>query len=566
MKLSFRRRLFLYFALLFAVFTAGIALFEQSRERIIRTEGLEEKLDIYANFIQSILSTKGEYKDAIKQLNTTLPPELRITIIDLQGTVLYDNKIDEYSKLECHASRSEIIEAEKTGKGTAIRNSDSTKHPYLYYAKKFGEIYVRVALPYNLQLEQFLKPDNLFLYFLLILFMVSLFFIHKITQQFGNSVKRLRDFTLRPDNSDISFGEDELGEIGKKISDSYRQLEDNKKKLSLEKNKLLQHIHISEEGICFVSSTQQVELYNGLFIRYLNQLTQEPKSNPAAILEDDAFAVLHQFLQQAEERYLETQIEKHGKIFSMRTNIFEDQSFEIILTDITRREKAKKLKQEMTGNIAHELRTPVTSVRAYLETVLEQSLPEERKEHFIRQAYHQTLTLSEMIKDMGIIAKMEEAPDSFTLEKINLPQLLNDLKTEQCGNFARNHIQMDWQLPEKLIITGNLNLLTSIFRNLIENSVRYAGEHIRINTALIDEDSDFYYFSFYDTGKGVAKEAHLNRIFERFYRVQEGRTRDTGGSGLGLSIVKNAIHFHKGSICAKNRKGGGLEFLFHLRK
>ncbi len=566
MKLSFRQRLFLYFALLFAVFTAGIALFEQSRERIIRTEGLEEKLDIYANFIQSILSTKGEYKDAIKQLNTTLPPELRITIIDLQGTVLYDNKIDEYSKLECHASRSEIIEAEKTGKGTAIRNSDSTKHPYLYYAKKFGEIYVRVALPYNLQLEQFLKPDNLFLYFLLILFMVSLFFIHKITQQFGNSVKRLRDFTLRPDNSDISFGEDELGEIGKKISDSYRQLEDNKKKLSLEKNKLLQHIHISEEGICFVSSTQQVELYNGLFIRYLNQLTQEPKSNPAAILEDDAFAVLHQFLQQAEERYLETQIEKHGKIFSMRTNIFEDQSFEIILTDITRREKAKKLKQEMTGNIAHELRTPVTSVRAYLETVLEQSLPEERKEHFIRQAYHQTLTLSEMIKDMGIIAKMEEAPDSFTLEKINLPQLLNDLKTEQCGNFARNHIQMDWQLPEKLIITGNLNLLTSIFRNLIENSVRYAGEHIRINTALIDEDSDFYYFSFYDTGKGVANEAHLNRIFERFYRVQEGRTRDTGGSGLGLSIVKNAIHFHKGSISAKNRKGGGLEFLFHLRK
>ncbi len=566
MKLSFRQRLFLYFALLFAVFTVGIALFEQSRERIIRTEGLEEKLDIYANFIQSILYTKGEYKDAIKQLNTILPPELRITIINMQGTVLYDNKIDEYSKLESHASRSEIIEAKKSGKGTAIRNSDSTKHPYLYYAKKCGEIYVRVALPYNLQLEQFLKPDNLFLYFLIILFMVSLFFIHKITQQFGNSVKRLRDFTLRPDNSDISFGEDELGEIGKKISDSYRQLEDNKKKLSLEKNKLLQHIHISEEGICFVSSTQQVELCNGLFIRYLNQLTQESKSNPAAILEDDAFAVLHQFLQQAEDKYLETQIEKHGKIFSMRTNIFEDNSFEIILTDITRREKAKKLKQEMTGNIAHELRTPVTSVRAYLETVLEQSLPEERKEHFIRQAYHQTLTLSEMIKDMGIIAKMEEAPDSFALEKINLPQLLNDLKTEQCGNFARNHIQMDWQLPENLIITGNLNLLTSIFRNLIENSVRYAGEHIRINIALINEDSDFYYFSFYDTGKGVANEAHLNRIFERFYRVQEGRTRDTGGSGLGLSIVKNAIHFHKGSISAKNRKGGGLEFLFHLRK
>lgn len=95
---------------------------------------------------------------------------------------------------------------------------------------------------------------------------------------------------------------------------------------------------------------------------------------------------------------------------------------------------------------------------------------------------------------------------------------------------------------------------------------QYAGEGIEIRVSKYKEDKDFYYFSFYDTGIGIYDETHLTRLFERFYRINEGRTRDTGGTGLGLSIVKNAVAFHKGTITAKNRKEGGLEFLFQLHK
>lgn len=567
MKWNFRQRLFLYFAILFAVFTVGIALFEHSRERAIKTEGLEEKLDVFAELIHSALSTEpGNYADELHKLRATLPNDLRVTIISGEGKVLYESAIDNFSSMENHANRIEIKTAVIKGNGTDIRESESTHRPYLYYAKMFDNQFVRVALPYDIQLQQFLKVNNLFLYFLIVLFLLTLFIIHKITQQFGNSIQRLRDFALHPGNSNISFVEDELGEIGKRIADSYHQLEENKKKLSLEKQKLLQHILISEEGICFVSSSQEVEFYNGLFVQYLNQLVDESGSSPQAVLKDDTFALLHQFLEQTNEKYFETQIKKRGKIFSLRANIFEDKSFEIMLTDITQQEKTKQLKQEMTGNIAHELRTPVTSVRAYLETILEQPLPEDQKHHFIQQAYYQTVTLSEMIKDMSIIAKMEEAPDSFSLEKVDLSSLLLTLKNEQTENFERKHIRMESQLPENLVINGNSNLLTSIFRNLIENSVRYAGENIKINVSVINEDKDFYYFSFFDTGMGIKNEIHLNRLFERFYRVQEGRTRETGGSGLGLSIVKNAVLFHKGNISVKNRKEGGLEFLFTLKK
>ncbi len=100
----------------------------------------------------------------------------------------------------------------------------------------------------------------------------------------------------------------------------------------------------------------------------------------------------------------------------------------------------------------------------------------------------------------------------------------------------------------------------------MNSSFRYAGENIDIIISCYGDDRDFYYLSFADTGAGIAEEQHLNRLFDRFYRITEGRTRDTGGTGLGLSIVKNAIAFYKGTIVAKNRAGGGLEFLFQLPK
>ncbi|KXK47851.1 MAG: ATPase [Bacteroidetes bacterium OLB10] len=567
MKLSFRQRLFIYFAVLFTVFTVGIAIIEQSQEKDYKTEALKEKLDVYTNIIQAAISGNSLKPEiAVASVKQMLPSDLRITLIDAKGNVHYDNKVDDYSQMDNHLNREEIQLALQNGTGSYIRESESTHQPYLYYAKKTGDTYIRVALQYNIQLQRFLKADNLFLYLLIALFAISLWVIHRITRQFGTSIQQLRDFALQPSAHSTNFSSDELGEIGKKISENYQQAEEGKKNLQLEKQKLLQHISISEEGICFISAAHQVEFHNGLFMHHLNQITDTPQSNPAVILQDEIFSSLHQFLSSPQENYFETQIKKQGKIFSLRASVFEDRSFEVILTDITQHEKTKQLKQEMTGNIAHELRTPITSIRAYLETILEQSLPEDKQQHFITQAYQQTLTLSEMIKDMGLLAKMEEAPNTFALENVKLIPLLEQLKTDVGDSLKQKNIQWHWQLPDNITIRGNASLLNSIFRNLIENSIRYAGESIEINLSVFNEDPEFYYFSFYDTGMGIPNESQLNRLFERFYRVQEGRTRDTGGSGLGLSIVKNAIQFHRGSITAKNRTNGGLEFIFTLHK
>lgn len=568
-RLTYRYKIMLGFVALFAVFSIGVIVFEQTRERDFKTEMLKNRLDTYADMTHAALAENPQRQGVLDSMLLLFPKNIRLTLVDQQGQVLFDNAIKETSHLENHAGRPEIIQAQKKGNGTHIRVSTSNNLEYLYYAKQFPHYYIRVALPYDIEVRHSLQADNLFLYYILALFVAMLFLIHYVSGRIGKSIKQLRDFVVHSDEeiiSEYNFPKDELGEIGMKITENYHQLKESKKVIATEHEKLLQHVYTSEEGICFFSAEKKVEFYNGLFIQYLNMLTDEPNSDPSVIFSDTTFSEINTFLSEKTSNYFETQIRKHGKDFSLRVNRFDDHKFEVILNDITKQEKTRRLKQEMTGNIAHELRTPVTSIRGYLETIMEQPLDDEKKRYFVTQAYNQTMVLSELIQDMGLITKIEEAPQSFKMETVNISQLLERLKHDLSIPLQEKGIDMQWNIPEQLQVKGNPNLLYSIFRNLTDNAIRYAGEHVKIRVSQYNEDKDFYYFSFSDNGVGILDESHLPRLFERFYRINEGRTRDTGGSGLGLSIVKNAIAFHKGTIVVKNKAEGGLEFLFKLGK
>lgn len=571
MRTNYKQKIFLYFVFIFALFAIGIAFLEQTRERGYKTAALEDKLDDYANIVNRMME---EYPNDLSQVDSLLrffPPNIRLTLVDRHGTVLYDNVVQTIQNMENHANRPEILAARKTGKGSDIRVSVSNENKYLYYAKQFTSYYIRVALPYDIQVRHILKPDSLFLYYILALFIVILLLINVVAGRFGKSIRGLRDFTQAVEQGNVQnrihFPQDELGEIGAKIAENYRNLKESKKEIDLEREKLLQHVLTSEEGLCFFSSQKTVEFYNGLFIQYLNTIIDEANSNPAVVFTDASFAKVASFLFQKEvkENYFETQINKQGKTFAVRVNIFDDRSFEIVLNDITKKEVMRRMKQEMTGNITHELRTPVTGIRGCLETILEHQLEPEKKQYFIERAYNQVLALSEIIQDMSLITKIEDAPQSFKLEAVSISELLENLRRDLEISLREKNIRMEWNM-ENIVVKGNRNLLYSIFRNLTDNVIRHAGTHVNVFINKYNEDKDFYYFSYSDTGPGIPGEQHLNRLFERFYRINEGRTRDTGGSGLGLSIVKNAISFHKGSIVAKNKPDGGLEFLFNLPK
>ena len=569
MRLSYRQKIFLYFFVIFVLFTLGIIIVEQSNERKFKTETLEARLNTYADIVNaSLVGQHGDNVQGLDSLIMLFPQNIRLTLINKQGQVLYDNTLNDTVQVENHAQRPEILLAKEKGIGSNIRTSTTNNLEYLYYAKQFSSYYVRVALPYDVQVQHFLKGNDEFLYYILAFFVLMLVLINYLSNRFGKSIKQLRDFAQTEGNTMLKFPDDELGEIGTKITENYRQLKESKQTIALEREKLLQHVHSSEEGICFFSPHKSVEFFNGLFIQYLNIIADESNSEPKIVLTDPAFDKLNAFLSQSDrhENYFETQILKHGRAFMVRVNVFEDGGFEVIINDITKQEKTRQLKQEMTGNIAHELRTPVTSIRGYLETVLEQSLDKEKEHNFLTKAYNQTMILSELIRDMSLITKMEESSQSFHLEKVPIQILLETIHSDLEIPLQSKGIGMKWDIAENIVVTGNRNLLYSIFRNLTDNAISYAGDNVKISISIYHEDPDFYHFTYSDTGIGIADEQHLNRLFERFYRITEGRTRDTGGSGLGLSIVKNAVLFHKGTIIAKNRAGGGLEFLFKLPK
>ena len=358
---------------------------------------------------------------------------------------------------------------------------------------------------------------------------------------------------------------EELKDVKNSGANIIHKIKENELRLAQEKEKLLMHIQASAEGICFFKPERTVDFYNGLFLQYFNIISHESLSVEREMLKDEVFAPVLDFLNHCtKEDYFETRITRQGNEFSLRANAFADKSFEIILTDITFREKTKRLKHEMTGNIAHELRTPVTSIRGFLEIILNNNIGEDKKKEYLQRMYLQIQTLSELISDMSLLAKIDGKAEGLSFDKVDINQLLEKVQADTATAMNEKGIRFNANIPKGLFVNGNKSLLYSIFRNLTDNAIRYAGENININVWIYEIKNGMAYFVFSDNGKGVKENIPPERLFERFFRVEAGRTRDTGGSGLGLSIVKNAVLFHKGTITARNGSAGGLEFMFSL--
>lgn len=583
MRLTYKKKIFLYFMLVFTIFTIIIVAVQQNREKTYKAESFKTGLDAYSevisNYIRDHHLLSDRLIDSLNNILPLLPKDLRVTVINRQGEVLFDNDVDSVKEVDNHLNRPEIAKSLSSGNGNHIRKSITVGTTYYYYARYFAPYFVRVALPYDTSVKDTLKADDIFTYFILLLFFTALISLLYLADRFGKAVSGLNDFISSAENNDpdydrIKFPETELGEIGNKIVVNYKMLEESKNQLNMEKEKILRHFHHSDEGICIFSADHKKIYANTHFIQYLNTITDEPIFDVELIYSLNEFKVLKKFL--AENTPVnptaksipiwQGKITKNGKHFAVKLLIFHDNSYEILLNNISSSEKNRLLKQEMTNNIAHELKTPVSSIRGYIETILEQSeLTPDKQKFFLERAYTQVLRLSDLIRDVALITKTEEASDLFQKETINIQETVSEVVTDLEIPLKNNSITVENCINSDVEIEGNHTLLYSIFRNLIDNTISYAGESVTIRIGDYTEDSEFYYFSYYDTGRGVDEE-HLERIFDRFYRINPGRSRKTGGSGLGLSIVKNAVLFHKGQISAKNRKDGGLEFIFSLRK
>ena len=577
-RIPFSQRLFWSVFFMFLGFTVCFLLFQYQREREFAQEKLNNVLSNYNYQLFRKCQQSTDINQTVISFMDDIPQkDLRVTIIDPSGDVLFDNSgTDEFNN---HNDRSEVRKARLYNEGFAIRSSESTGKRYFYSASNIGGYIYRSALPYDPYVRGILTVNKDFIYFMALMTLIFFFVLSRFTFSIGKTISKLRDFALNVEKDrmpavDYVFPNDELGDISQNIVTLYHRQQKAKNELSMEREKLIKHFQYSKEGFAMFTSEGREILSNILFIQFINVISDTQIHQVEDVTDIAELEPIRTFLNKnirnlnRKKKVLRESvtIDKNGKIFLIECILFLDNSYEISINDISRQEEESRMKRQLTQNVSHELKTPVSSIQGYLETILSNpDLSPDKRQFFLERCYSQSTRLTGLLRDISVLNRLDEASEMFDLTEVNITKLIAEIQKECSQDMEEKHITSEIILPGDPTVFGNNSLLYSIFRNLYDNAIAYAGENIKITVNCYKEDPKYYYFSFSDNGVGIPKE-HINRIFERFYRVDKGRSRKIGGTGLGLSIVKNGVNFHKGQISAKSSPGKGVTFFFTLKK
>lgn len=577
-RIPFSQRLFWSVFFIFLGFTGCFLLFQYQREKEFAEEKLNNVLSNYNYQLYRRWRRAADLQQTVKSFLDDIPQkELRVTIIDPAGKVLFDNSgTDEFTN---HNDRSEVRKARLYNEGFAIRSSESTGKRYFYSARLINDFIFRSALPYDPYVRGVLSINKDFIYFMALMTLIFFFVLSRFTFSIGRTISKLRNFAMnvekdRMPEPDYVFPNDELGDISQNIVTLYHLQQKAKNELWMEREKIIKHFQYSQEGFAMFTAEGKEILSNILFIQFANVLSDTPIQESEEAIGIKEVKPIRDFLAKNQPHTWRKKnvlrqsvtIDKNGKIFLVECILFLDNSYELSINDISRQEQESRMKRQLTQNVSHELKTPVSSIQGYLETILSNpDLPPDKQRFFLERCYSQSTRLTGLLRDISVLNRLDEAEELFDLSEVNITRLIQEIERECSKEMEEKGITSEVILSGNPVIYGNYSLLYSIFRNLYDNAIAYAGEQVRITVNCYKEDPKFYYFSFSDNGAGIEEE-HINRIFERFYRVDMGRSRKMGGTGLGLSIVKNGVHFHKGQISAKSSPGKGITFFFTLKK
>jgi two-component system phosphate regulon sensor histidine kinase PhoR len=546
-----------------------------------------EDLEVDARLIEKEVSPffSKESRKSLEELCKTFgkTTSVRITMILPSGEVTGDSSEDPRI-MENHASRPEVREALAGRRGISSRYSETLQKELMYVAipvesgKGIVGV-VRVSIPVSsidTALSAIYWKIALFGAVMIILTAaISLYIAGRLSQPIAQ-LKRDAQRFARGDLGHKLFvaGPKELGDLAEALNNMAQQLGEKIWMITEQRNELETILSAMREGVMAVDSDERIITLNQTAGSLLGIDLSTAKGH--TVQETVRNADLQRFIGRilsSGQREEEIEIVLHGTeniYLQLRGTVMHNSKEEnigalIVLNDITRLRQLENIRREFVANVSHELKTPITSIKGYIETLQEGAIEEkENARKFLEIIFRQADLLHALVDDLLSLSRIEQEAErgEIQLTREQVRHIIESAVSAYETRARDRRIQVTLHCKEEVIVKANARLLEQAVGNLLDNAIKYSEAGNSVDVEVIKNKNEVA-IAVRDHGGGIAPE-HLPRLFERFYRVDKGRSRELGGTGLGLAIVKHIIQAHGGRVTVESTLGKGSTFTLHL--
>lgn len=523
----------------------------------------KETLAIYNECV-----VREDYKDSkLLSLYKFKDNLVRFTVINKEGEVIFDNEI---TKLDNHNNRQEIIDAFKNGSGSSVRYSASLSTSMVYVATKIDDnTVIRSSVPVN-NIRVFTSVTlKYYIAIILLVFVLSLFLAVKLVKIIVYPINELQKVTSKIENGDLNkraiiYNYDEIGFLAQTFNNIADQLEIRIIDSLDKKNKLEAILESMESGVIAIDNNENIILINS-YSQKLFDLKEDNigKKISDCIIDYDLINFIREIPEiGTKEIKLFHPIERELRVKKSPIINYLNNSIGIVITvqDITDIKRLENMRSEFVANVSHELKTPLTSIKGFSET-LRYVDDSETKNKFLDIIDKESERLTNLINDILILSNIENI-HKMESEYFNPGDVIENVLDMVKSQAYKKSIIIKYNDCFNSEILGSKDKFHQLAVNLIENAIKYSNENgiVKIDLTL---EEQYFVFKVKDNGIGIPKN-DIPRIFERFYRVD--KSRSTRGTGLGLAIVKHIVKLFNGEISVKSKAGIGSTFTVKIKK